>query len=235
MPRPLIGICAAVEQARYGAWDELTALVPRSYPDAVQRAGAMAVLVPPDVAATQRPGELLDRLDALVISGGTDIDSAAYGADAHPETKGSNVDRDDFEVSLCRAALEREMPLLGICRGMQVMNVAAGGTLEQHIPDRLGHDSHRDTLGEWAEHEVRLASGSLAAQSAGAERLNVKSHHHQGVDDLGDGIEVTGWADDDDTVEAIEMPEREFALGVLWHPEEDPEDRVIPTFVKRLG
>lgn len=235
MPRPLIGICAGIEQARYGAWDEVVALVPRSYHDAVQRAGAIGVLLPPDAVVTQAPGELLDRLDGLVIAGGTDVDSASYGADAHPETKNTNVDRDDFEVALCREALRREMPLLGVCRGLQVMNVAAGGTLEQHISERLGHDLHRETLGEWAEHEVRLASGSLAAEAAGAERLDVKSHHHQGVAHLGDGIEVTGWADDGETVEAVEMPEHEFALGVLWHPEEDPTDRVIPTFVKRVG
>lgn len=235
MPRRLIGICAGIEQARYGAWDEVVALAPRTYPDAVQGAGAIAALLPPDAQSAKDPGELLDRLDGLVISGGSDVDPAAYDSAPHCETKGTNVARDDFEVALCRAALEREMPLLGICRGMQVMNVAAGGTLEQHLPDRLGHDDHRQALGEWAEHDVRLEPDSLAAQAAGAEQLSIKSHHHQGVDALGEGVVVTGWATGDDTVEAIEMPDREFALGVLWHPEEDPEDRVIPWFVKRVG
>lgn len=235
MPRPLIGVCAGLEQARYGAWDEVVALVPRSYPDAVQRAGGIAVLLPPDGEATRTPAELLDRFDGLVVAGGTDVDASTHGADPHPETKNTNVDRDQFEIALTRAALEREMPLLGVCRGMQVMNVAAGGTLEQHLPDRLGHDRHRVTLGKWAEHGVRLSEGSLAATAAGAEHLSVKSHHHQGVADPGEGVEVTGWATDDDTVEAIEMPTHEFALGVLWHPEEDPGDRVIPTFISRLG
>jgi putative glutamine amidotransferase len=235
MPRPLIGICAAIEQARYGAWDELAALVPRSYPDAVQRAGAIAVLLPPDGVSVKDPGELLDRLDGLVISGGTDLDAATHGSEPHPETKGVNVDRDDFEVALCREALERDMPVLGICRGMQVMNVAAGGTLEQHIPDRLGHDNHRVRPGEWAEHEVRLEAGSLAAESAGAEKLSIKSHHHQGVDRPGDGVTISGWTIGDDSVEAIEINDRAFALGVLWHPEEDPDDRVIPSFVARLS
>jgi putative glutamine amidotransferase len=234
MPRPLIGICAAIEQARYGAWDELTAMVPRSYPDAVQRAGAIAVLLPPDGLSAKDPGELLDRLDGLVISGGTDVDPTTHGSEPHPETKGTNVDRDHFEVALCRDALERDMPVLGICRGMQVMNVSAGGTLEQHIPDRLGHDNHRVAMGEWAEHGVRLEPGSLAAKSAGAETLSIKSHHHQGVDVPGDGVTISGWAIGDDTVEAIEIDDRAFALGVLWHPEEDPDDRVIPSFVKRV-
>lgn len=234
MPRPLIGICAGIEQARYGAWDEVVALVPRSYHDAVQRAGAIAMLLPPDDVVTQDPSELLDRIDGLLVAGGTDIDSTSYGAEAHPETVNTNVDRDLFELALCREALEREMPLLGVCRGMQVLNLAAGGTLDQHIPDRLGHDRHRETLGEWGEHEVTLAPGSLAARSAGAERLDVKSHHHQGVEDLGDGVEATGWADEG-FVEALEMPEREFVLGVLWHPEEDPGDQVIPSFVSRLS
>lgn len=234
MPRPLIGICAGIEQARYGAWDEVVAMAPRSYPDAVQRAGGIAVLLPPDAQSAGDPGELLDRLDALIVSGGTDLDPATHGSEPHPETKGANIDRDDFELALCRAALAREMPLLGICRGMQVMNVAAGGTLEQHLPDVLGHDRHREALGEWAEHEVRLEAGSLAARAAGAEELSVTSHHHQGLADLGDGVIASGWADGGETVEAVEMPDREFALGVLWHPEEDPQDRVIPAFVKRV-
>ena len=236
MARPAIGICAAVERATFGVWvEEATVLLPVSYARAVQSAGGIALMLPPDGGSAESPDELLDRLDALVIGGGADIDPTSHGADPHPETRGTNPERDRFEIALARRALEREIPLLGICRGMQVLNVAAGGSLLQHLPERLGHDRHRPTPGSWSEHGVRLQAGSLAADAAGGERITVKSHHHQGIEDLGDGLEVSGWSDapdDRDTIEAIEFPDRSFALGVLWHPEEDPEDEVIPAVVK---
>ena len=236
MTRPVVGICAALEPASFGSWtDEPAALVPKSYPDAVQRAGAIALILPPDRLAEEAPAELLDRIDALVIAGGADLDASTYGAEDHPESRGANPDRDRFEVVLARAALDRGTPLLGICRGMQVVNVARGGTIEQHLPERLGNERHRPIPGQWAEHEVRLEPDSLAARAAGAQRLSVKSHHHQGVAELGDGIDVTGWATDDDTIEAIELPGTGFALGVLWHPEEDATDRIIPALVRQAG
>ncbi len=228
----MVGICAAVERARWSFWDQPAALTPLSVPSAVQRAGGVAVLLPPDGRLAQSPQEIVDRLDALLVAGGADIDPASYGGEPHPQILETNTDRDRFEISLCRGAIEADLPLLGICRGMQVLNVAAGGRLDPHLPDRLGHERHRPVPGQWAEHEVRLQPASLAARAAGAERLTVKSHHHQGVDDLGEGFEVSGWSlDDDATVEAIESPALRFGLGVLWHPEEDPEDRVIGAVV----
>src|SRR3954447_75539 len=183
MPRPLIGVCAAVERADFGVWkDEPAALLPLSYPRAIHGAGGMVAMLPPDRRASEDPGELLDRLDALVLGGGADIDPEIHGAEAHAETVGANPDRDRFEIALATAALERRIPLLGVCRGMQVMNVACGGTLEQHLPQRLGHERHRPVPGAWAEHEVRIEPGSLVARAARTERLTVKSHHHQGVD-----------------------------------------------------
>jgi putative glutamine amidotransferase len=236
MPRPLIGVCAAVERATFGVWtDEPAILLPLSYSRAIHGAGGMMAMLPPDRLATEEPGELLDRIDALVLGGGADIDPESQGVDAHPETVGSNPDRDRFEIALARAALERGMPLLGVCRGMQILNVACGGTLDQHIPDRLGHERHRPELGAWAEHDVRIDPGSLAARAAGSELLTVKSHHHQGVDEIPGPLTASAWATDDETVEAIESPDGDFTLGVLWHPEEDPEDRVIPSLVETAG
>ena len=127
----------------------------------------MTAMLPPDPASAEAPDELLDRIDALVLGGGADIDPDIQGVEPHPETIGTNPDRDRFEMALAIRAMERGIPLLGVCRGMQVMNVACGGTLDQHMPERLGHDSHRPTPGEWAEHEVRLAPGSLAARASG--------------------------------------------------------------------
>jgi putative glutamine amidotransferase len=234
MPRPLIGVCAAVENADFGVWrDEPAVLLPLSYARAIHGAGGMMAMLPPDRRSTEDPDELLDRLDALVLGGGADIDPDSQGAEAHPETVGTNPDRDRFEIALARRALERGIPVLGVCRGMQILNVACGGTLDQHLPDRLGHERHRPVPGSWAEHEVRLEPGSLAATAAGSERLTVKTHHHQGVDSIPESLTASAWATDDASVEAIESADGEFVLGVLWHPEEDPEDSVIRSLVSR--
>src|SRR4051794_37326028 len=233
MPRPLIGVCAAVERASFGVWkDEPATLLPLSYSRAIHGAGGMIALLPPDRQASEDPGELLDRFDALVLGGGADIDPETQGMEPHPETVGTNPDRDSFEIALALGALERGVPVLGVCRGMQVLNVACGGTLDQHIPERLGHDRHRPLPGTWAEHDVRIQSGTLAAEAAGTERLSVKSHHHQGLDRIAESLTPSAWATDDDSVEAIESRDGEFVLGLLWHPEEDPEDRVIPKLVQ---
>jgi putative glutamine amidotransferase len=224
-----IGICAAIEQARWGPWEETVTMAPRSYATAVQATGALALLLPPGDATA--PDGVLDRVDALILTGGSDIDPAFYGAARHPETKDTWPDRDRFELALAGGALERGMPVLGICRGMQILNLAHGGTLVQHLPDLLGHGNHRHTPGAFADHEVRLEPGSLAAAAAGAERVTVKSHHHQGVDELGGGLAVTGWSVPDDLVEAIEVRDHRFALGVLWHPEEDARSRVVEALV----
>jgi putative glutamine amidotransferase len=227
--RPVVGVCAAVERIRWGAWEVDASLLPRTYTDAIQAAGGIGVILPADDTAAEAPGQLLDLLDALVLAGGSDVDPAAYGAQPDPETGPTTPERDRFELALAYGALERDMPLLGICRGMEMLNVACGGTLEQHI-DRL--DLHRHTRGVFGDHEVRLEPGSLAARAVGAEGATVKSHHHQGVGEVGEGLEVTGWSVPDDQVEAVELPERAFALGVLWHPEEDVRSSVVGALVE---
>jgi putative glutamine amidotransferase len=228
MDRPVIGICAAIERARWGAWDSVVLLSPRNYSLAVQRAGGIALVLSPDDAVADEPDQLLDLIDGLMLAGGSDVDPASYGAEPHPETKGTNAQRDRFEMALARAALERDMPVLGICRGMQMLNVACGGTLVQHIDTA----THRHTPGRFGDHEVALEPESLAARAAGGERVSVKSHHHQGIADLGQGLEVSGRADDGE-VEAIEARAHEFALGVLWHPEEDERSAVIAALVEQ--
>jgi putative glutamine amidotransferase len=206
--------------------------LPRVYSLAVQRAGGTALLLVPDDAVAQAPDELLDRLDALLLAGGSDIDPAAYGATPHARTGPTRPERDRFELALTHRALERDMPVLGICRGMEVLNVALGGTLIQHLPDVTGDERHLHTPGTFSDHEVRLEPGSLAARAVGAELTSVKSHHHQGTGELGEGVVASGWSLPDRLVEAIEVPDRSFALGVLWHAEEDERSRVIGSFVE---
>lgn len=225
MRRPVIGICSMVERANWTVWREIEVNVSqRTYSLGVSEAGGLAVILPPDDAVAEAPGQLLDTLDGLVLAGGSDIDPASYGAAPDPHTKGSWPERDRFELALARGALERDIPLLGICRGMQLLNVACGGTLDQHVADP---ELHLHTPGRFSDHDVRLEPGSLAARAVGGERVSVRSHHHQGVDRLGDGLIATGWADPGETVEAIEAPDRRWALGILWHAEEERRSPVL--------
>ena len=215
MSKPVVGITTYLTTARWSWWELPAALIPNSYVESVARAGGVPLLVPPAVTDT---AEILDRLDGLVFSGGSDVDPALYGADAHPKTTGIVRERDDFELALMRAALERDLPVLAICRGSQVLNVALGGGIEQHVPDRVGSDAHKETPGVFAEHDVEVLPGSRLALILGS-RVDVKSHHHQSYDGVGEGLRVSAVAGDG-TLEALEAPERRFTLGVLWHPEE---------------
>ena len=226
MNRPVIGICSAIESARWAAWEVVVNLSPRTYSLAVQRAGGVALILPPDDSVAEAPDELLDLLDGLILAGGSDIDPTSYGAKPHPETKNTWPERDRFEIALGTRALERDMPVLGICRGMEMLNVIQGGTLNQH----LGLELHRHTPGVFTDHRVELQPGSLAARVVGSDTTEVKSAHHQGVEELGEGVAVSGHADDG-VVEAIELPDRSFAVGVLWHPEEDERSRLVGSLV----
>ena len=228
MSRPVVGVTASLEVMTSGDWTELTAGVPASYVAAIQRAGGRAVLLPPDADAA----DAVEGVDALLITGAAgDTDPAAYGAAPHPKTEPVKPERERFELTAARAALDRGLPVLGVCRGMHVLNVALGGTLEQHLPDVVGHDDHTGSPGVFAEHDVRLDHGSLAARAVGAEATRVKSYHHQGVREVAPGLRATGWASRDGLVEAIEADDG-FVLGVLWHPEEDEESDVIGALVR---
>jgi putative glutamine amidotransferase len=226
---PAVGICAAIERVGWGVWrDYEVLLAPRKYATAVQRAGGTALLLAPDEAALEDPDALLDRIDTLILAGGADIDPASYGAEPHAETIGSWPERDRFELALARRALERDMPVLGICRGMQILNVALGGTLVQDLVAPDGSHPHRKFKGtfEGNSHTVRLEPGSLAERAVGEHEHVAHCHHHQSVLALGDGLVVTGRAEDG-VVEAIESAEGHWALGVQWHPEADDRSRLF--------
>lgn len=211
MPRPVIGLSCYLEPARWGAWELPAALLPQWYVDLFVDAGADVVLIPP-----QDGPAIVDRLDALVLVGGADVDSSRYGEDPHATADQPRTARDASEIALYRRAREIGMPVLGVCRGLQIMAVAHGGNLIQHLPDVDDAAVHRERPGEFVEHGARFADGSLAASLLGPQTV-VNSSHHQAVGSAGD-LAITGWADDG-TVEVCEDPTTDFCIGVQWHPE----------------
>ena len=224
--RPIIGITSYVERVRWSVWDTVVSLLPHRYVDAVTAAGGRAVLLPPSTEAVERT---LAGLDGLLLAGGADIEPARYGAVPDPRTECRQPDRDAAELPLLTAALGRNLPVLGVCRGMQLMVVAHGGRLIQHLPAAVGHDDHRPAPGRYGDHAVTFAAGSRLHELLG-ERAGVRSYHHQGIADVGTGLSATGWAPDG-TIEAVEAPDRTFALGVLWHPEAGDDPRLFEALV----
>jgi len=212
--RPVVGITTYVTQASWGHWDVEAALVPATYVHAIERAGGRPVLIPP---SEEGIAETLDAVDGLLLSGGSDLDPQLYGQEPHEETLGVAPERDRAELALLEAALAQDMPVLAVCRGSQVLNVARGGDLVQHLPDVVGDEKHKHTPGTFSDHEVTLEAGTRLASLLG-EHAPVKSHHHQGFGRVGTGLRVAAHAEDG-TIEAVEDPSRRFALGVLWHPE----------------
>ena len=223
--RPIVGITTYLVPAAWGAWNMEAALVPSDYVRGVLRAGGAPILVPPGAPYD----ETLAVVDGLVFSGGSDLDPELYDAEAHPETQGVIRERDEFELGLMRAALERDVPMLAICRGSQVLNVALGGDLEQHVPDRVGTELHREVPGVFSEHGVEIVGGTRLGSILGS-RHEVKSHHHQGFGTLGSGLVESARAADG-TLEAVEDPTRRFALGVLWHPEAGEDGALFESLV----
>ena len=223
---PVIGVTAAVIRSRHGVWDCDAVLLTRTYTDMVVAAGGVPVLLPP----VPPVAEIVDRLDGVLLSGGPDVAPDRYGAAPHPRAGAAHPERDEAELAVLDRALRRGLPVLGVCRGAQLLNVGFGGTLHQHLPDVLGHDGHNPTPGAFVDVDVRLDPASRVGAAVGPQVL-VRCHHHQAVDRLAAGLVATGWAADG-TVEALEDPSRPFVVGVQWHPEEDVADlRLVAALV----
>lgn len=228
--RPIIGITSYVERARWGPWDAPAVLVPLTYVRAVEAAGGRAVLVPPSEDGVE---EILASVDGLIFSGGADIDPQIYRADRHPETTGTRPDRDRAETKLLAAALERSLPVLAICRGMQLLNVVKGGDLVQHLPDLSADNAHRLALGEFSRHDVTIEPDTKLSALLG-DRSMVASHHHQAPRRIGRDLRIAARAQDG-TVEALEDPGSDFVMAVLWHPEEGEDRALFEALVERAA
>jgi putative glutamine amidotransferase len=230
MNQPVIGLTSYLEPAKWGAWDIPAALIPWNYVNKLQAAGASVVILPPDADNH----EAISRLDGLVMAGGADIEPARYGEVHQEGTDKPRVERDASELGLYRAAREANLPVFGICRGLQIMAVAHGGSLHQHLPDVVGNTLHRDAPGTFNNHGATFTPGSLIADLVGATEVTVNSSHHQAVNSPGD-LTVTGYAEDG-TIEVCEDPSAEFVLGVQWHPEfsndEQVSENLFRAFVK---
>ena len=225
--RPVIGITTYAQEASWGVWNLPAALIPLDYVDAVERAGGRPVLIPP---SEQGVAETLETLDGIVFSGGADIDPSLYGAERHPETDTPQARRDTGEMALLEGALERDMPTLAICRGFQLLNIARGGDLVQHLPDELRSDEHKQVPGVFAQHPVEVKDGTRLSSMVGA-RSDVTSHHHQGIGRLGEGLVETAWAGDG-TLEGVEDPSLRFLVGVQWHPEAGEDKALFENLVE---
>ena len=226
MGRALIGLTTYAEEAKFGLQDTFAAILPLAYVHAIHVSGGRAVLITPDDPDV----DILERIDGILFTGGSDVDPSRYGEAPHPTTS-VRPDRDQAEILLMRAALERDLPLLGVCRGFQLMAVAYGGRLHQHLPDVLGHTGHRPTSGpKFGQHPVQLTPGTVAHKILGDE-LIVNSFHHQGVADPG-RLTPSGWCPEDGLLEVGEDPSRTFALGVQWHPEDTSDFRLFRALVE---
>jgi len=227
--RPLIGVTVGIEaDARWRVWEEPAAVLPAVYLRMVAKAGGRAVLLPPDNGDAT---ETVARLDGLVISGGNDVDPTLYGDEPHRRTVDVQPDRDQGELAVLRAALRRKLPVLGICRGSQLMAVAHGGSLHQHLPEVIGHDGHRPAPGRYGHHDVQITAGSRLHAVLGKE-ATVASYHHQGIATVGTRLNAVAWSDDG-LIEAIESTDAErFLVGVLWHPEHDEDVRLFSALVE---
>src|SRR5688500_2820454 len=227
--RPLIGITTYAEpEVRWGVWELPAALVPLAYVEAIERAGGRPLLVPPSEDGID---ETLDALDGLLFSGGSDLDPGTYGQEAHDETSGVRSERDRAELALLTAALRRDLPVLAVCRGSPVLNVARGGDLVQHLPDVGGDERPKHTPGVFADHDVRVEPDSRLGSLLG-DRAPVKSHHHQGLGRLGEGLVAAAYAEDG-TLEALEDPAKRFVVGVLWHPEAGEDAALFAALVEQ--
>ncbi|HWG02129.1 MAG TPA: gamma-glutamyl-gamma-aminobutyrate hydrolase family protein [Trebonia sp.] len=237
---PTIGITTYHTSAAWRGWSEEGALLPWTYVASIRENGGSTVLLPPNGDAAEAAAEaenIVSRLDGVVIAGGADIDPAMYGAPAHPRADFNSPDRDVWELAVAESALKLGVPLLGICRGAQMLNVASGGTLHQHIPDLVGHEHHSGTTEGFGTHKVRVTAGSILKSILpdGGDYFAVPTHHHQAVDKLGDGLVAVAWAGDG-IVEAIEseLPGN-FVVGVQWHPEAGTDPRLFQALIAAAG
>nr|WP_046287005.1 gamma-glutamyl-gamma-aminobutyrate hydrolase family protein [Mycobacterium sp. UM_NZ2] len=234
LSRPVVGLTTYLDRAKFGVWDARAGLLPAQYIQGITAAGGIAVLLPPQPVTPDIAACVLNGVNALVITGGRDLDPSGYGQTPHDETDRPDTTRDAWEFALLAEAMRRGMPVLGICRGAQVLNVALGGTLHQHLPDVIGNSGHRAGNGVFTPMPVHTVPGTRAAELLG-ESCQAQCYHHQAIAEVGAKLVVSA-RDDDGVIEAIELPGEDFVLAVQWHPEESPDDlRLFAAIVAEAG
>ncbi len=228
--RPMIGVTAYDEEAAWGFWHKQASLVPAEYVRSLASAGANPVVIPVQDELEGAPDLFVERFDGLLFTGGPDVDPARYGAEPHPRSQPPRRARDSQELALLSAAERSGLPVLAVCRGMQLLNVVRGGTLHQHLPDVVGHEEHNPTPGAFSRHLVRVDEASLLHKALGWDARYVPTHHHQAIDRLADGLDAAAWAEDG-TIEGVEDPSKQFLIGVQWHAEADDDPAVFESLV----
>lgn len=219
---PVIGLTTYLQQAQTGIWDVRASFLPQVYFDAVTKSGGIAVLLPPQPTSDAVISRILDGLDGLIVTGGRDVDPARYGQEPHPSTDKPSLERDEWEDALLRGAIDRKLPFLGICRGAQVLNVALGGTLIQHLPEVVGDSRYQLGDGNFSDVPVEVEAGSELSELVGVGVVG-KMYHHQSIDRVADGLTVSARSADG-VIEAVELDSVPFGIAVQWHPEQTQED-----------
>jgi len=220
---PIIGLTTYLEQAQTGVWDVQAAFLPKVYFEAITRVGGIAILLPPQPVSEEIANRVLDGLDGLLITGGKDVDPARYGQEPHPTTDTPRTDRDAWEDALLSAAIARELPFLGVCRGAQVLNIARGGTLHQHLPEVIGTEKYQLGGGTFGRVDVEADADSAVGRLVGTDPLEVAVYHHQAIDRVGEGLRVTARTEDG-VIQAVELESVPFGVAVQWHPEQTGDD-----------
>jgi len=222
-PKPIIGLTTYRQQGQTGVWNTEMAMIPAFYIEGITRAGGLAIMLPPQQLSGAEAKDIVSSLDGLMLCGGRDIDPSRYGQSPHAEAEQPDKLRDDLEEKLLSAAIDADLPFLGICRGAQMLNINRGGTLIQHLPDVVGDNRYQLGNAKFSPADVEVETSSILGSLVGDKVSNAALYHHQAIDELGKGLKITAKTEDG-IIEAVELADHPFGVAVQWHPEQTLDD-----------